>query len=387
MTRLLQPLRRPLGAEALYRRIEADFRTRIAAGQWAPESMLPGRHALARDLGVSLRTIERAIASLLNDGTLRADDRRGTFVNRVTAVVTAESVTAIEPHSALPRGTVAVVVRSEIDLLGNDASQGFWTPTVARSLERELLAAGIAVRYYQVELQRGSYPDIDSAFAAAVADGVADLALLSPAGEFGLGQSANNQLIRCWHAGLPPAVVVSGEPVELPPPAVFSDQRRAGYDAARHLIDAGYTQIVGLETRPQAWLALRLAGAEAAVAHYLDATWMRLTGDDLGALLLQIPAGAAVIAANDGQALEILAWLRARDIRPGRDLGVIGFDDDHAGRLANLTSLAPPLEDLGRTAARIIIDRRRGQVVPASTRLAHRLLVRDTTHLEAVLCV
>lgn len=379
MTQSIQTVRRPQRAEALYRRIEADFRARIAAGQWAPGTMLPGRHALSRDLGVSLRTVERAVASLLTDGTLHADDRRGTFVSRL--------VTPIEPQSALSHGPVAVVVRSEIDLVGNAMPQGFWTPTVARSLERELVAAGIPVRYYHVELVRGSYSDIDAAFAAAVADGVADLALLSPAGEFGLGNSTNDRLMRCWHAGLPPAVVVAGEPVELPPPAVFSDQRRAGYDAARHLIDAGYTYIVGIEMQHRAWLTLRLSGAEAAVAHYPEATWMRLTGDDLGALLLKIPAGAAVIAANDGQALEILAWLRARDLRPGRDLGVIGFDDDHAGRLANLTSLAPPLEDLGRTAARIIIDRRRGQVVPASTRLAHRLLVRDTTHLETVLCV
>ena len=42
--------------------------------------MLPGRHALAREYGVARGTSERAITNLVADGTLFAQEGRGTFV-------------------------------------------------------------------------------------------------------------------------------------------------------------------------------------------------------------------------------------------------------------------------------------------------------------------
>ena len=65
---------------AEYRRIEIELRKRVAGGQWPVGAMLPGRRDLARQYAVSLVTLDRAIGPLLADGTLRADDRRGTFV-------------------------------------------------------------------------------------------------------------------------------------------------------------------------------------------------------------------------------------------------------------------------------------------------------------------
>ncbi|HEX5324039.1 MAG TPA: GntR family transcriptional regulator, partial [Capsulimonadaceae bacterium] len=67
-------------ALAVYKQIEKSLRHRINEGQWRAGTMLPSRRDLAKEYGVSSVTVERAIASLIAEGMLRADDRRGTFV-------------------------------------------------------------------------------------------------------------------------------------------------------------------------------------------------------------------------------------------------------------------------------------------------------------------
>ena len=64
----------------LYRVIEQDLRSRIQKGKWPAGAMLPSRKSLAKEYGVDMRTIQRAISDLLADGTLQAHGGRGTFV-------------------------------------------------------------------------------------------------------------------------------------------------------------------------------------------------------------------------------------------------------------------------------------------------------------------
>ena len=59
----------------LYRRIRHD----IAHGNILPDEKLPSKRALARNLGVSVITVEAAYAQLIAEGYVRAEERRGYF--------------------------------------------------------------------------------------------------------------------------------------------------------------------------------------------------------------------------------------------------------------------------------------------------------------------
>ena len=59
----------------LYRRIRHD----IARGNILPDEKLPSKRALARNLGVSVITVEAAYAQLIAEGYVRAEERRGYF--------------------------------------------------------------------------------------------------------------------------------------------------------------------------------------------------------------------------------------------------------------------------------------------------------------------
>ena len=66
----------------LYRCIRHD----IAHGNILPDEKLPSKRALARNLGVSVITVEAAYAQLIAEGYVRAEERRGYFVCELSPV-------------------------------------------------------------------------------------------------------------------------------------------------------------------------------------------------------------------------------------------------------------------------------------------------------------
>ena len=66
----------------LYRRIRHD----IAHGNILPGEKLPSKRALARNLGVSVITVEAAYAQLIAEGYARAEERRGYFACELSPV-------------------------------------------------------------------------------------------------------------------------------------------------------------------------------------------------------------------------------------------------------------------------------------------------------------
>jgi len=65
---------------ALWRQIADDIRRGIAGGTLASEGKLPPEMALAERFGVNRHTVRSAISALVQEGVLRAEQGRGTFV-------------------------------------------------------------------------------------------------------------------------------------------------------------------------------------------------------------------------------------------------------------------------------------------------------------------
>lgn len=65
---------------ALWRQIADEIRRNIGTGALAADGRLPPETALAERFGVNRHTVRGAIASLVQEGVLRAEQGRGTFV-------------------------------------------------------------------------------------------------------------------------------------------------------------------------------------------------------------------------------------------------------------------------------------------------------------------
>jgi GntR family transcriptional regulator len=72
----------PLLGQSRYGTLATALRQRIVDGQWKPGEMIPAEALLASSYGVALGTVRQALALLVEDGILRRQHGRGTFVSR-----------------------------------------------------------------------------------------------------------------------------------------------------------------------------------------------------------------------------------------------------------------------------------------------------------------
>ncbi|GAB4538147.1 MAG: GntR family transcriptional regulator [Anaerolineae bacterium] len=65
-----------------YYQLSEILRARILSGELEPDQQLPTEEALCRQYGVSRGTVRQAISTLVQEGLIRREQGRGTFINR-----------------------------------------------------------------------------------------------------------------------------------------------------------------------------------------------------------------------------------------------------------------------------------------------------------------
>ena len=178
---------------------------------------------------------------------------------------------------------------------------------------------------------------------------------------------------------------------DLAVPFVGIDNELAAADAVRYLLRRGHRRIalVNYDARylfaRQREAGWRLALAEAGLVP--DPALMHTAeglGYDEGAAvatrLLELPEPPdAVFCVSDTLALGVLRTAAMRGLRIPQQLAVVGFDDiDFAAQsLVPLTTIAQPMEILGRTAADLLLQRlREPNRTPKGVLLRHELKLR-----------
>lgn len=105
-----------MAAAATYRRIAADLRRRIGAGEWAAGEALPSRRFMAAQYGVHEQTIRLAYVELRRTGALEGEKRRRVYVAHPPAMRT-----LTDPDVDWPWATEITDTRSRLatpDLVG-----------------------------------------------------------------------------------------------------------------------------------------------------------------------------------------------------------------------------------------------------------------------------
>ena len=150
-------------------------------------------------------------------------------------------------------------------------------------------------------------------------------------------------------------------------PSVIYDDEKAAFDLTELLIRQGDTRI-GMITGPleSSHTTNRTRGHQWALFRHgipydpsltLVGDWERDCGFDLGKQLIE--AGAtAIFAHNDLMAMGVLDYCNANGINVGKDLRLIGFDNREITSVCRpqLSTVAPPLFEIGQTAAREMIS-------------------------------
>ncbi|MDP1586413.1 MAG: GntR family transcriptional regulator, partial [Prosthecobacter sp.] len=70
----------PTFAGPLYMQVAAILRAKICASEWTPRAPLPNEVVLARDVGVSIGTMRKALELLEDEHLIERRQGRGTYV-------------------------------------------------------------------------------------------------------------------------------------------------------------------------------------------------------------------------------------------------------------------------------------------------------------------
>ena len=172
-------------------------------------------------------------------------------------------------------------------------------------------------------------------------------------------------------------------------PAVLADNEGGCRAATCHLIESHGHRVVGLLRGAEGWAtseerasgyctAVDAAGLTPRVISVSETT-IDSGFEAANQALDAYPEMSAMVAVNDAMAIGAMRAAAARGHRVPADLAVVGFDNISWAKFAEppLTTVNVPTVEMGRLAARLIVDRFEGVLTVASrTVLAGDLVIR-----------
>jgi len=152
-----------------------------------------------------------------------------------------------------------------------------------------------------------------------------------------------------------------------------------------HCLDAGYTTIAFLgwpqgsvvgDDRRLGWSQACATGGAGRAGPEADAPQELDAARDAARLLLrEIGPGDAMVCASDILALGVHHELLAAGLRPGLDVGIVGFDGSETAAMHHLTSVAQPLDAIAEQVLVLLDDALAGRPPPKAGVLLEPALV------------
>lgn len=191
---------------------------------------------------------------------------------------------------------------------------------------------------------------------------------------------------------MPPVVAALEEVGGLDVPTVRVDHRKAAMDATNHLLALGHRRVahiagpdkqtIAAQRREGFHAAMAAAGLDPDAYPTLAGNYAVALGETaMETLLTCNPPPTAVFAGNDEIAIGAIRTIKRVGLQAGRDISVIGFDDQRIASLYEppLTTIKVPTEELGYRATLLLVDLLRGKAVDGDTVLPTSLVIRATT--------
>lgn len=178
-------------------------------------------------------------------------------------------------------------------------------------------------------------------------------------------------------------------------PSVLYDDKKASYEVANYLINAGH-KVIGVITGPLVSIHTqnRLTGYQRALFNSgipynpkltVHGDWGRDSGYILAEQLID-NAVTAIFAQNDLMAMGVIDYCRKIGIEVGRDLALIGFDDREICTVSRpaLSTVSLPLFEIGQTSAEILINKieNNPSTLTGEILLECKLIERESTKFE-----
>jgi LacI family transcriptional regulator len=300
---------------------------------------------VAREAGVSYTTVSR----VLNNKTNVKPETR----ERVLLAMTRLGYVVDQRARSLAGGRSQVV-----GLLVHDLGTSY-IGAIIRGIDAELAASQYDLMLYTTHRRKTR----ESAYVSTLSRGLADgLLLVLPRNP--------GAYLETLHLSHIPYVLIDhrGNSDEIL--AVTATNRQGGYTAAQYLIELGHRRIGHITGAPDQGCALdRLAGYKTALEDHgitfdpelvQEGDFFQPQGYSCARALLDLPhPPTATFVANDVMAFGAMEAIRERGLRIPEDMSIVSFDDipEAANVHPPLTTVKQPLEEMGRIATRMLLER------------------------------
>jgi len=288
-------------------------------------------------------------------------------------------------------GVVRAAVIGTIDFVDFNPEQFVpWAHTILTSVERAAAATGGSATFINIGSGSNAHPSVKAAVESAIRNGANAAVVI-----FEDHVEECSSLAATVDVENIPIVFVGQESVPYPFYSVYYDGRDAACQATTHLIRGGARDLLFFAPYTAPWLSDRASGVmDAAAQHAFPAQNVRICIDDeldlenLGrafldngeheklafkkakVLLERGRRATGIVAANDLVAYGFIRAASEQGLEVGKDYIIVGFDDLPHSIEKGLSTLQPPLDELGREAVHL-----------ASRALAHdRKILRSCLH-------
>ncbi len=337
----------------------------VESGKFLPGQKMHSENELKEMFRLSRQTVRHAISVLENEGVLVRRQGSGTYINDRRQV-------------NLKNKTRISVVTTYVD--------GYIFPKTIQGIENVLFENGYSVQIAftnnQIGRERTILEDILSR------DEVAGVIVETT--KSGIPNPNLPLYEKLQAKGIPVIFINSYYPL-LPIPHVSLNDKLAGYNAAKHLLDNGHRRIGGIfklddgqgHLRYAGYLeALKEAGMEVDDARILwvDTIGMQNLGEYRSLILNRFRDCSAVVCYNDQIALALVEVLAKEGIGVPGHVSVVSIDDSELTVLGDvaLTSVPHPTDRLGEKAALNLLQMIENPAFDATYEFDAQVVVRDS---------
>ncbi|MDT8910622.1 LacI family DNA-binding transcriptional regulator [Amycolatopsis sp. PS_44_ISF1] len=330
-----------------------------------PRSSRPTQRDIAELAGVSITTVSHVV----NGTRAVAEDTKAAVLRAIEATgYTGDAIA----RSLVTGGTRSIGMA--ISLVANP-----YFAALMQAIEREASASGYTVILADTHDTVATERDVVRALRSRRVDGL----LITPAPGDGsvIGELVSLDV---------PTVLIDRLATRGDVDQVGAENIQATSALTAHLASLGHRRIgmvsgvPGLTTSEERVLGYRLGLGRSGLSWSPDLVACGNSSREGGALavstLLALPEPpTALVVANDSMMVGVLHEARRRGLRIGRDLPVVVYDEVEWADLVEppLTTMAQPIEDIGRQAVRLLLARladpaRAAETVRLSPTLRHR---------------
>ena len=348
-----------------YSQLKEYLKEKMRQGNILPDEQLPSENMLARQFMVSRHTVRQALGDLENEGYVYREQGRGTFC---------------APRKRNNSGRTIAVVTTYIS--------DYIFPAVIRGIEEVLSASG-----YTLLLANTGNDKLKEAqcLENLLSQDIAGL-IIEPTKS--AGDNVNFKYFQELKRRKIPYLMLHAVYPELEPAYIVMDDEKGGYMVTQYLLQLGHRDIAGIFKADDLQGVKRQAGFCSALNTYNISLKPEFLGNYdteqqksfpyqfTRGLLQRVNKPTAIVCYNDQIAIRILEAVREEGIKIPDQLSIIGYDDSSLAVASEvkMTTIKHPKAEMGRQAARFIIDMMEGRMEKPRLVYQPELIIRSSCH-------